>query len=112
MLRATFGSCDRLGRTDHPELEFIARKGEGRGPVPVRIVLGDRGQRIHAHSYELGVFCDYLLAFCNLFQDFGQLLAQKDGDNGRRRFIGAETVIVARGCAGRPQDVRVDDPRP
>ncbi len=39
-------------------------------------------------------------------EDCGQLVAQEDGDDGRRRFVGAQAVVVARGwrrrCAADP----------
>ena len=36
-----------------------------------------------------------------------QLLSKEDGDNGRRRFVGAQPVVIAHICSRLPQQVCV-----
>ena len=42
------GPGDGEGGAQHPEFEFVAGKGKGRGPVAVGGVLGEVGEDIHA----------------------------------------------------------------
>ena len=54
-------SGDRLGRTQHTELEFVTGKGQGRGAIAVCGVLGDGWQNVYADShntfFRVGVVC-------------------------------------------------------
>ncbi len=74
------GTGDGLGRADHPELELVAGKGKGRGPVAVGIVLGQIRQGIDADLRGTGsrLPCGNLLTLGQAFQDIGQLIAQED----------------------------------
>ena len=104
----------REGRADHAELELVARKGEGRGAVAVRRVLGDDGQRIDAQLHHLAVGARVRLFLFERGEDGFQLFAYKHGDDGGRRFVGAQAVVVARAGHGKAQKIlmvvdRLDD---
>ena len=91
----------------HAELELVAREGEGRGAVAVRGVAQQVRQRRHAQVHDLGLVDLGLLLVNEGLHDGVELVAQEDGDDGGRRLVGAETVIVARGGHARAQQVRV-----
>ncbi len=46
-------------------------------------------------------------AFFNILQNLGELVAQEDGNNGRRRFVGAQAVVIGIRSHGGPQNVGV-----
>ena len=84
-----------LGTAGHTELELVAREGKGARAVAVGVVLDEVRQHVHAeiHGYALGrgvvVIVDERL------HNRAQLVAEEHGHDGRRRLVGAETVVVA-----------------
>ena len=96
-----------LGGAGHTELKLVAGEGEGRGPVAVGGVLAELGQHIHAqiHLHLDGAGVGGIGA--DGVDDRLQLLAHKDGDDGRRGLVGAQTVVVAGGGDGGAQQVGV-----
>ena len=44
-------------------------------------------------------------AICNGLQDFSELIAQVDRDDGRRRFVSSQAVVVAGACHRKPQKI-------
>ena len=53
--------------SEHTELEFIAGKGKGRGPVPVGGILGEIGQRVDPCRHDIPFFWIILCAAFNCF---------------------------------------------
>ena len=89
--------CDRLVRADAAELETIACESERAGAVAVTGVTGQGGQGVHADRQRSrfdGTACG--TAF-ELIEHIFELFAEEDRDDGRRRFVGSQAVVVARG---------------
>ena len=91
-----FGAVVR--RTHGAELEAVARKGERRSAVAVGVVEQQRRDvRDTAHLEDvLGVETDRVVALAGgQFVEYGRNLRAEEGrDDGRRRFVGAQTVGV------------------
>ena len=89
--QAGLGTC-------HAEFKLVAGKGKGRRPVAVCVIFAHRGQGVAA-EFHLDMTVGFiLLPGSNGLQHPGEFCAQEDADDGRRRFVGSQTVIVA--CAG------------
>ena len=111
-----FGNCgvqhdvcvsDAHGASRHAEFEFIAGERERRGAVAVGRILGERGQDIHTQLHARFGRGNVVRAGGDGFNDGFQLLAHKNRDDGRRRFIGAQTMVVARGGDGHTEQVLI-----
>ena len=89
------GAGDGLGGAEHTELKLVAREGEGRGTVAVCGVLRYLGQGIHADSEPLFGDVHILRALHDGVENGGQLIAQKDGDDGGRSLVATQAVVVA-----------------
>ena len=110
---------DVEGRAGHAEFKLVAREREGRRAVAVGVILRDMRQARHADIHalvprrlviralhqrlddggELGVLDNFGLVGDHAavgVDDGGQLVADIHGDDGGRRFVRAQTVIVAR----------------
>ncbi len=83
-------------RTQHTEFKLIAGKRKGRSTVAVSAVLGDirqdRSADIHHRAGDIGI----IRARNDGFQNGFQLIADKHRNNRWRRFIRAQTVVIAR----------------
>ena len=94
--RQVAGQADVLRRADGAELELVARERERRRAVAVAGIARQLRQRRDAdveHAAALGA-----LRFAGLFdllEDVGEHVAEEHRQDGRRRFVGAEPVIVA-----------------
>ena len=91
------GACDRVSGSHHTELKFIAGKCKWRRTVPVCGVPGQLRQRPYA-GLQLAALDTVSGLSCahQLIDHVLQLLAQENGDNGRRRFVGAQTMVISR----------------
>ena len=89
------------------ELELVAGEGEGARAVAVGRVARQGRQGVDADAQGCGVGALGPGTALDAVDDLGQLVTQEDGEDGGRGFIGTQTVIVARACRGRPQDVGV-----
>lgn len=89
------GAGDGLGGAQHTEFELVAGKGQRRGAVAVRGVLGNVGHGIDANAQFLLGDIHVLRALNDRVQNGRQLITQKNGDDGRRGLIAAQTVVVA-----------------
>ena len=92
------GTGSGLAGAQGAELETVTREGDGAGAVAVAGVRGQGRQGIHAHVHDtaalaVGGIVD--TAGTEGFEHFRQLVAQEDGHDGRRGFVGAQTVVVA-----------------
>ena len=98
---------DTVGGTEHPELKLVAGESKRRRPVAVRRIFREFRQYVHAelHQRFFGRVVR-LVAFDGL-EDGGQFIAQKNRNDGRRRFVRAQSVVVARGCHGKPQKILI-----
>ena len=96
-----------MGRAEHPELKFIAGKGQRRGAVSVRGVFGDGRQDIDADAHDRLFQVCVVGAVNNGFHHGFQFVAQEDGYDGRRRFVGAQAVIVTGGGDGATEPVLI-----
>ena len=82
-------------------------KGEVRLRSVASFGIAGRRQRVDSdleHSLRL-VFC--ALRVLDALQDLRELVAHVDGDDGGRRFVRAEAVVVARSCDGGAKEVCV-----
>ena len=89
------GAGDGLGGAQHTEFELVAGKGQRRGAVAVRGVLGNVGHGIDANAQLLLGDIHVLRALNDRVQNGRQLITQKNGDDGRRGLVAAQTVVVA-----------------
>ena len=101
------GRGDGGGGAGHTEFKLVAGEGEGRGAVAVGGVLGEMGDGVYAYLHDglflAGIGC----ARVDGVQYFGQLIAEEDGHDGRRRLAGAQTVVVAGGGHGYAQKILI-----
>ena len=106
-IQGNVGAGNRLGRSRHTELKFIAGKGNGRGSVAICIIQGDRGHGIHTDLKgalaNLFIFC----AVDNRGYQIPQFITQENGDNSRGSFLRAQTVIIAREGNRCPQEILI-----
>ena len=90
------GPVDGRRRADRAELELVAGEGEGRGAVAVG---GVARAAPAAWSRRVGgwppFFEEDAAPVSSCLHDVFELLAEEDGDDGRRRLVGAQAVIVA-----------------
>ena len=98
---------EQLG-AQHAELKLVAGEGKGGGAVAVGGVLGEAGQDMDPDLHVLLI----LLArsrrrFSMASKNRGQLIAQEHGDDGGRRLVGAQPVVVARAGNGDTQQILV-----
>ena len=91
------GPRDALVRADGAELESVAGEGEGAGAVAVAGVTRQGRQGVYANRQRSRLFGTSRLADFQLIEHIFQLLAEKDRDNGGRRLVRAEAVVVAGG---------------
>ena len=80
--------------TDGAELELVAGEGKRAGAVSIAGVLGQLGKNGNAGFENTALLAAFGGAFFDLFENVGELLAEEDGNDRRRRFVGAEAVIV------------------
>ena len=98
---------DGLRRAGHAELELVAREGERRGAVTVGRILRDGGQHVYADAQRLVLGRGVVVFVDDGVDDALKLGAEEDRDDGRRRFLRAETVIVAREGDGAAQQLLI-----
>ena len=91
------------------ELELVPRERERRRAVVVRGVGRKRRQRIHA-DLQLRAAARALLRLpgLDLPHHGRKLVAEEDRDDGGRRLVRAETVVVARARRGGAEHVRME----
>ena len=99
------GFGDGLRRAGTAELKFISCESEGRRAVAVGGVLGDARQGVdadvHFQLFPGGVGVVVLDGVQHGFQ----LVTQEHGDDGGRRFVAAQAVVVARAGDGDAQQI-------
>lgn len=83
------------------------RSREWAGSIAIARVHGKRRQHVHAYGE-----CPFgqrgtRPAALDLFEHIGELIAQEDRHDGRRRLVRAQPMIVARRRYGRPQQTLV-----
>ena len=94
-IQSDIGTGDGLGGAQHTQLELVAGEGQGAGTVAIRGVLGNGGHHVHANAQQ-ALFRLRIVGPIDDGLDHGiQLIAQEDGNDGRRRFVGAQAGIVA-----------------
>ncbi|MPM49525.1 hypothetical protein SDC9_96255 [bioreactor metagenome] len=96
-----------LARTRGAKLELVAGEGEGAGAVAVGRVARQRRQGIDADAHGADLAPGGGGALFELFNHVGELVAEVNRDDRRRRFIGAEPVVVAGAGYGGAQNVAV-----
>ena len=87
---------DVEGRSGHTEFKLVARERERRSAVAVGIILRDMRQARHADIHALVPRRLVIRAIHQRMDDCGQLVADIHGDDGGRRLIRAQAMIVAR----------------
>ena len=98
---------DGLRRAGHAELELVAREGERRGAVTVGRILRDGGQYVYADAQRLVLGRGVVVFVDDGVDDALKLGAEEDRDDGRRRFLRAEAVVVAREGDGAAQQLLI-----
>ncbi len=87
---------DALIGRDRAELELVAGEGERAGAVAVARVARELRQHAHADVEDpAGLGALRAARLLDLLEDVGQHVAEEDRDDRRRRFVGAEAVVVA-----------------
>ena len=84
-------------RTGHAELELVSRERERRGAVAVGVVALETGQHLDAEVHVDGFGAVVVLAGNDSVDHTPEFITQEDRDDGRRRLVRAETVVVAGG---------------
>ena len=98
----------RLRAADGAELELVAGECERRRAVAVRRVARQRRQRRHAEAHRVLALLGLRRgARDDVVDDVGELLAEVDRDDRRRRFIRTEAMVVASVRDRAAQQVRV-----
>jgi hypothetical protein len=87
-----------LAGADRKELEPIPGKGEGAGPVTVACVFWQGWQHVDPDVERALRFAALGAAPLDLLEDVGELIAEEDGNDCRRRFIRAKPMIVPGAC--------------
>ena len=100
------GTGGGLAGAHGPEFKAVAGKGHGAGAVAVAGVRGQGRQGIHPHIHDPSAFAVGRVTDASgpeSLKDLGELIAQKDGHDGRRGLMRAQTVIVAGAGHSGPQ---------
>ena len=84
-------------RAEASELELVAGESERGGSVSVRCILCEGRQNVYANLHVDAERTAIDRAGLNGVQNSRKLVAEEDGDDGRRRFVCAEAVVVACG---------------
>ena len=107
-IQNNIGLCDGILGTYHTKFKFIPRKRKRRRTVAVGRILHKIRKRLYARFQHTAA--DAVRRFSRadqLRQHILQLLSQKDGDDGRRRLICAETVIISNIRRRFPEQIRM-----
>ena len=89
-------TCDGIRRPHHAEFKFIARERKRRSSVPVCGILLEIGQRAHTcEKFASLLHRSRLACLDQLRHHVLKLLAQKNGNDSRRRFVRSKSVIVS-----------------
>ena len=87
---------DALVRRDRAELELVAGEGERAGAVAVAGIARQLRQHADADIEDAAALGRLGAAgLFDLLEDVGELVAEEDRDDRRRRFVGAEPMVVA-----------------
>src|SRR5207237_9860756 len=86
---------DRGGRSHRAELEFLAGECKGRSTVAIGVVTAHFGQLRDSELDHYLVSRLGTLSGSNLLDDLGKHVAHENGDDCRRRFVGAEAMLVS-----------------
>ena len=89
------GTRDGVIRPDHPELKLVPRKGKGRGPVAVGGIPVEARQHVRAQSQPPGMRALIGGVLLDSLQHGAELVSEEDRDDGRRRLVCAQPVVVA-----------------
>ena len=89
------GACDGEHAAQHTEFKFIAGEGEGRGSVSVGVVFNKSRNGIVAYFNVAFRVAVVNLICCNSFENCSQLSAKEHGNDSRRSFICAQTMVIA-----------------
>ena len=89
------------------EFELVAGEGERRSTVTVGSVARERRQRVRTELQCTGLLAGLRIALLELVDDVGELVAEVHGDDCRRSFVGAETVVVTGTCNSHAEQVGV-----
>ena len=106
-IESDVGAGDGLGGAQGPELELIAGEGHGGSAVPVRVVLGDVGQHVHADAQRPLAGVGMGGAVDDGVHHRLEIVPQEDGEDGGRRFLSAQAQVVAGEGHRRPQEVLI-----
>ena len=79
----------------HTEFKFIAGEGEGRGSVSVGVVFNKSRNGIVAYFNVAFRVAVVNLICCNSFENCSQLSAKEHGNDSRRSFVSAQTMVIA-----------------
>ena len=88
-------ACQRGRGAHHTEFELVAREGKGRCTVAVRIVLLEFRDELDAGLHFGGLDGFHGLARLDGILQSQEVVPEIDGDDGGRRLVRAETVVVS-----------------
>ena len=89
------GTCDGEHAAQHTEFKFIAGEGERRGSVSVGVILNQSRNGIVAYLDVAFRIAVVNLVSCNSFKNCSQLSAKEHGNDSRRSFVSAQTMVIA-----------------
>ena len=89
------GTCDGEHAAQHTEFKFIAGEGERRGSVSVGVILNKSRNGIVAYLDVAFRIAVVNLVCCNSFENCSQLSAKEHGNDSRRSFVSAQTMVIA-----------------
>ena len=91
----------------HTELELVAGEGKRGSSVSISVILNQCGNGVIADLHKFSRVAGVNLVSCDSFQNCGQLSAQEYGNDSRRSFVSAQTMVVASACYGYAQQVLI-----
>ena len=89
------GTCDGEHAAQHTEFKFIAGEGKRRSSVSVGVVLNKSRNGIVAYFNVAFRVAVVNLVCCNSFENCSQLSAKEHGNDSRRSFVSAQTMVIA-----------------
>ena len=101
------GAADVESRTESAELKLVAGECKRRCAVSVGGVLLEVGKHLNACFHSLLAVADIVLAVDDCLYHFAEVVAEINRHNSGRCLVSAESVVVARGGYGGPEQILV-----
>ena len=102
------GAGHGIRTAHHAEFKLVSGEGKGRSPVSVRgVLLEFRNRRHSGLQFAALQTAGSLTGLHQLLHYVLQLLPQKYGDDGRRRFVRTQPMVVSHVCGALAEQIRM-----